>query len=78
MDEFKNYMNACAKNMATEVLHLKEFLKDKDESYILSNPEEVAFEVITSGRVIEMEIGAYYALDGIRESGMVPKLRIKE
>lgn len=72
--EITNHMNACIANLIREVAHLKEFLENKDESYIRSNPEEVAYELISAGLSAEHIMGGYQALSGIRETGMVPKI----
>ena len=72
--EMTNHMNACVKNLVREVNHLKEFLKDKNESYISSNPEEVAYALTSAGLSAEHIIGAYTTLKCIRETGMVPNI----
>lgn len=72
--ELTNHMDKCIDNLIKEVEHLKEFLKDKDESYIRSNPEEVASELLMSGLSSAHIIGGYNVLDGIRETGMVPMI----
>lgn len=76
--EMTNHMKACAKNLADEVAHLKEFLEDKDEDYILCNPEEVANELISSGLSAAHMIGGYNILSGIRETGMVPRISFQK
>ena len=73
--EFTGYMQACAKNLEMEVQHLKDFLENKDESYILSNPEEVAYELMNAALTAMHVNGAYNVLDGIRETGIVPKIK---
>ena len=76
--EFSGYMDQCAQNIVREVMHLKEFLADKDESYIRSNPEEVACEIMSSGVTAMHCMGAYTALDGIRETGFVPRITFRD
>lgn len=72
--EFTGYMEACAKNLAKEVEHLKAYLDSKDESYILCNPEEVANELIMAGMSSAHIIGAYNVMNGVRETGIVPRI----
>ena len=69
---------ALIKNLVLEVEHLKAFLKDKDESYISSNPEEVAHELIGSALSAAHIMGGYNTLEGILESGMVPRITFTE
>lgn len=72
--EMTNHIKNCMKNLVLEVEHLKDFLKDKDESYIYSNPEEVANELIGSALSAAHIMGGYHILEGIRETGMVPRI----
>jgi hypothetical protein len=76
--EMTNHMKKCVQNLVLEVEHLKAFLKDKDESYISSNPEEVTHELIGSALSAAHIMGGYNTLEGIRESGMVPRITFTE
>lgn len=76
--EFTGYMKVCVDNLVDEVNHLKEFLAKAEDSYIRSNPEEVASEIAMSGMTVMHILGAYNVLDGIREYGMVPKISFME
>lgn len=76
--EFTGYKNACVDNLILEVQHLREFLADKDESYIRSNPDEVMFELINSGLTAAHINGAYCTLDAIRETGMPARITFRD
>lgn len=78
VDEFKGYMQQIARNLAKEVEHLAAYLEGKSESYILSNPEEVANELIMAGMSAAHMIGAYNVMDGVRETGIVPRITFSD
>ena len=75
--EMAGYAKKCVENLVKEVNYLKKYLEDKDDSYILSNPDEVANEIILSGLSSSHIIGGYNVLCGIHEYGMVPTITFK-
>lgn len=72
------YMEGVVNNLVREVNHLMDFLKDKDENYIRSNPVKVANELVSTGLAVHYDIGAYDYLDYIRMNGDPPVTKFRE
>lgn len=73
-NELKDCSYEVCGNIVKEFEHLRTYMMNKDISYIRSNPEEVASEIISAGLSMAHMIGAYNVLEAIREHGMVPQI----